>query len=70
MILASLPLAWDSPPGAGTMAWRPLETPCFFGDDPATGGFLGDTWTWDGTSWAPYTGPGPSGRYVYTLAVR
>jgi hypothetical protein len=53
-----------------------------FGGDPGSGGgggWLGDTWTWDGTSWRPYDDcvisnciaprrPAPGARYVYTLA--
>jgi hypothetical protein len=33
-------------------------------------GFLGDTWTWDGTSWTQVatTGNTPSARYGYVLA--
>jgi hypothetical protein len=35
---------------------------------PAEPGFLGDTWTFDGTTWTEVSMGGPSPRYGYTLA--
>ncbi len=40
-----------------------------FGGDQEPGGIrLGDTWTFDGTSWKKITGPGPSARFWATMA--
>jgi hypothetical protein len=36
---------------------------------PSGAPFLGDTWTWDGTSWTEVTTTGPSARYGYTMGV-
>lgn len=42
------------------------------GNEPAgmSPPWLGDTWTWDGTSWTQRAPVGPEGRYVYTIAAR
>ncbi len=42
------------------------------GNEPAgtSPPWLGDTWTYDGTSWTPRASVGPEGRYVYTIAAR
>ena len=45
-------MAYDSVRGVTVM----------FGGDPGTGGFLGDTWEWDGKEWAQLSDMGPAAR--------
>lgn len=40
----------------------------FGGFDYGAGQPFGDTWLWDGTAWAEYTGPAPSNRSHHALA--